>query len=74
MQALGFDTYRYKLVCFAIGGAGSALAGALLANKNTFVSPGLLDWLQSGTLLVWLSSAASVICGWLAGRGGVSAC
>jgi len=52
MQALGFDTYRYKLVCFAIGGAGSALAGALLANKNTFVSPGLLDWLQSGTLLV----------------------
>jgi len=52
MQALGFDTYRYKLVCFAIGGAGSGLAGALLVNKNLFVSPGLLDWLQSGTLLV----------------------
>jgi branched-chain amino acid transport system permease protein len=52
MQALGYDTYRYKLVCFAIGGAGSALAGALLAEKNTFASPGLLDWLQSGTLLI----------------------
>jgi branched-chain amino acid transport system permease protein len=52
MEALGYDTYRYKLVCFAIGGAGSALAGAILANKNTFVSPALLDWLQSGTLLV----------------------
>ncbi|MES9873460.1 MAG: branched-chain amino acid ABC transporter permease [Candidatus Sedimenticola sp. 6PFRAG7] len=52
MQALGYSTYRYKLVCFAIAGAGAGLAGALMANQTEFVSPGLMHWTQSGEILV----------------------
>jgi len=52
MEAIGFATYRYKLVCFVIAGALCGLAGALLANQNSFVSPKLIEWTQSGTLMV----------------------
>jgi branched-chain amino acid transport system permease protein len=52
MKALGFPTYRYKLVCFALAGAGAGLAGALIANQTEFVSPGLLHWTRSGEILV----------------------
>ena len=52
MQALGFGTYRYKLVCFTIAGAGAGLAGALIANQTEFVSPGLMHWTRSGEILV----------------------
>jgi branched-chain amino acid transport system permease protein len=52
MQAIGFPTYRYRLICFVIAGAVAGLAGALLANQNSFVSPNLLQWTQSGTLMV----------------------
>ena len=54
MTALGYPTYRYRLVCFAIAGGLAGLAGALIANQNGFVSPNLLHWTQSGTLLVML--------------------
>ena len=54
MQAIGYDTYRYELTAFVIGGALAGLAGALLANQNAFISPNLLNWLQSGTLLMML--------------------
>ena len=54
MTALGCPTYRYRLVCFAIAGGVAGLAGALLANQHGFVSPGLLHWTQSGTLLIML--------------------
>jgi branched-chain amino acid transport system permease protein len=52
MRALGFPTYRYKLLCFAIAGAGAGLAGALIANQTEYVSPALLHWTRSGELLV----------------------
>jgi branched-chain amino acid transport system permease protein len=52
MRAIGFPTYRYKLIAFAIAGAVAGLAGALLANQNSFVSPALLHWSQSGTLMI----------------------
>lgn len=52
MEILGFPTFRYKLVCFVIAGAGAGLAGALLANQNEFVDPGLMQWTHSGELLV----------------------
>jgi branched-chain amino acid transport system permease protein len=52
MEAIGFATYRYKLACFAIGGAIAGLAGALLANQNSYVNPNLLYWTQSGTLMI----------------------
>ena len=40
MRAIGFPTFRYKLVCFVISGAMCGLAGALLANHTNFISPG----------------------------------
>jgi branched-chain amino acid transport system permease protein len=52
MEALGFPTYRHKLICFTLAGGAAGLAGALLANQNGFVSPNLLQWTQSGTLMV----------------------
>jgi branched-chain amino acid transport system permease protein len=52
MQAIGFATYRYQLIAFAIAGAVAGLAGALLANQSSFVSPALLHWSQSGTLMI----------------------
>ena len=52
MEAIGFPTYRYKLICFVIAGAVAGLAGALIANQNSFVSPNLLQWTQSGTLML----------------------
>lgn len=52
MEALGYPTYRYKLVAFVIAGSFAGLAGALSANLNTFVSPNALAWTQSGMLLV----------------------
>ena len=44
MIAMGFPTYRYKLVGFALSGALAGLAGALIANQTEFVSPSFLDW------------------------------
>ncbi len=52
MQALGFNTYWYRLVAYVIAATGAALAGALLANKTEFVDPGLFSWHLSGELLV----------------------
>lgn len=52
MEALGYPVFRYRLVCFALGGALAGLAGALLANQTGLASPNLLQWVQSGTLLV----------------------
>lgn len=52
MEAVGHPVLRYKLTCFVIAGAMASLAGALLANQNMMVSPSLLHWTQSGSLMV----------------------
>ncbi len=52
MKSLGFATFRYRLVCFIIAGAGAGLAGALIANQTEYVSPGLMHWTRSGEILV----------------------
>jgi branched-chain amino acid transport system permease protein len=52
MDAIGYPVFRYRLVAFALGGALAGLAGALLANQTGLAGPGLLQWTQSGTLLV----------------------
>ncbi|HEY7741497.1 MAG TPA: branched-chain amino acid ABC transporter permease [Burkholderiales bacterium] len=64
MTALGYPTYRYRLVCFTIAGGAAGLAGALIVNQHGFVSPSLLDWTQSGTLLIMLILGGV---GWLYG-------
>ncbi len=52
MQAIGFPTFRYRLVCFVMAGALCGLAGALLANHTEFVSPAMMHWTRSGDLIV----------------------
>mgnify|MGYP000280104293 FL=1 len=52
MKSLGFPTFRYRLVCVIIAGAGAGLAGALIANQTEYVSPGLMHWTRSGEILV----------------------
>jgi branched-chain amino acid transport system permease protein len=52
MRAIGFPTFRYKLVCFVIAGAMCGLAGALLANHTNFISPAMMHWTRSGDLIV----------------------
>ena len=51
-EAIGFPTSRYKLVVFVVAGARGGVAGALNVNLQGYVSPNLLHWTQSGTLLV----------------------
>jgi ribose/xylose/arabinose/galactoside ABC-type transport system permease subunit len=51
-EAIGFPTYRYQLILFIISGAIAGLAGALMANQQNYISPNLLHWTQSGTLMV----------------------
>ena len=52
MAALGYPVFRYRLLAFVLGGAFAGLAGALLSNLTGLASPNLLQWTQSGTLLV----------------------
>jgi branched-chain amino acid transport system permease protein len=52
MESLGYPTFAYRLVAFAIAGAVAGLAGALFANHNLFVSPATLHWTQSATFVV----------------------
>ena len=52
MSAIGFPTFRYRLVCFVIAGAMCGLAGALLANHTNFISPATMHWTRSGDLIV----------------------
>jgi branched-chain amino acid transport system permease protein len=52
MQAIGFPSKRYKLVCFVISGTLCGLAGALLADNTDFVSPAVMYWTRSGDLMV----------------------
>jgi len=51
MMAIGFDPFRYKLVCFVIAGMICGLAGILMANTEDFVSPDMMHWTKSGELI-----------------------
>ncbi|MBI1905690.1 MAG: branched-chain amino acid ABC transporter permease [Rhodocyclales bacterium] len=52
MRSLGYPTFRYKLVCFVIGGTVAGLAGYFNAAQFGFVNPELLSWHQSGIALM----------------------
>jgi len=51
MQALGFDTYRYRLVCYVMSAMLCSLAGVLLGNFTGFISPDMIGWMRSGELI-----------------------
>ena len=54
MRAAGYSTYGYKLAAFTLAGGLAGIAGFLHAVKDGFVSPEILAWHQSGTVLLML--------------------
>jgi branched-chain amino acid transport system permease protein len=52
MVAIGFPVFWYKFMAFVLAGAMAGLAGALLANQGGFVSPSMMQWSESGVLMV----------------------
>src|SRR5947209_6690499 len=52
MRAIGFPTFRYKLICFVISGMLCGLSGVLLANHTDFINPSVMSWIRSGDLMV----------------------
>jgi branched-chain amino acid transport system permease protein len=52
MRAIGFPTFRYRLICFVIAGVICGLSGALLANHTEFISPAAMHWTRSGDLII----------------------
>ena len=52
MEALGYPVFKIKLLAFVLAGAVAGLAGALLANHNLFVSPSLMHWTASASLII----------------------
>ena len=54
VRALGLDVYRLRLVAFVVSGMITALAGALFADLNRFVSPTMLGWQTSGEIMVFV--------------------
>ena len=63
MQALGYSTFRYRLVCYVISAMICGLSGWLLGNFTGFISPEMMDWTRSGELIamVLLGGAATVV-------------
>ena len=51
MQALGFDTYKYRLTCYVISAMICSLAGVMLGNFSGFISPDIINWTRSGELI-----------------------
>ena len=52
MQAIGFPTFRYKLLAFMIAGSICGLSGFLLANLTEFVTPEFMHWFRSGEIMI----------------------
>jgi len=55
MQALGYNTYRYKLTCYVISGVMCGISGFLLGNFTYFISPEMMDWVHSGELIFMIT-------------------
>ena len=54
VKSSGISPYRVRLVAFVISGAITALAGALFADLNRFVSPSMFSWQTSGEIMIFV--------------------
>lgn len=52
MQALGYNTRRYKLLAYVLASMIASVAGFLLANLTSYTSPAYSAWTVSGELVV----------------------
>jgi branched-chain amino acid transport system permease protein len=63
MRALGYVTWRYRLMGFVVAGAFGGIAGGLFAWQRNYVSPSLLSFTTSGIgfVMVIVGGAATLI-------------
>lgn len=54
MRALGFDTYRIKLIAFTLAGALAGAAGHMWALQTGFVNPEIVGWHKSAEALLMI--------------------
>ncbi|MBI3912664.1 MAG: branched-chain amino acid ABC transporter permease [Chloroflexi bacterium] len=54
LRALGYNTFRYKMAAFSIGGIFAGIAGALAAYYFGIASPDNLYWTNSGAVMIML--------------------
>ena len=54
LAAVGIAPFGIRLTAFVVSGAITALAGALYADLNRFVSPAMLNWHTSGEIMVFV--------------------
>lgn len=52
MKALGYPTFRYRLMIYVISAALCGVAGLLYGNLTQFASPSYMSWTTSGELIV----------------------
>ncbi|MCR4269176.1 branched-chain amino acid ABC transporter permease [Nitratireductor sp. ZSWI3] len=52
LAAVGIGPFRIRLVAFVLSAMVTAVAGALFADLNRFVSPSMFSWHMSGELIV----------------------
>lgn len=52
MKALGYFTFRYRLLAYMLSAMLCGLAGMLYANLTQFASPSYMSWTTSGELIV----------------------
>jgi branched-chain amino acid transport system permease protein len=50
-RAIGFSPYAYRLTAFVIAGAMCGVAGALLVNHTSYLTPDFMNWTRSGELM-----------------------
>ncbi len=54
VEMLGIKPFNVRLYAFVISGIITALAGALFANLNKFISPTMFSWQMSGEIMVFV--------------------
>lgn len=52
MRAAGYSTFAYKFVAYLLAAGLAGIAGMLFAVKDGFVNPEMLNWQQSGLVLL----------------------
>ena len=54
VETVGISSKRLKLIAFVISGMITALAGALFADLNRYVSPAMFSWTISGQIMIFV--------------------
>lgn len=54
VETVGISTKKLRLIAFVISGMITALAGALFADLNRYVSPSMFSWTISGEIMIFV--------------------